>query len=244
MTTMTSNQVLLEQAVTAIEELVSEDEHGDRGHVSHYLFALRAAGHDIDYGTVMCLTGTAFSFYYCHDNFHVAYSMPDGWERRAANVVGGEWEWLPQAVVEDAWKHVKDSVDSGRIVWGEYMEGVTFAGYAEAERKEDRQVFALDPVFVWPGKWWTWAEFEQWWNEWAKPFPPAMGRYAGTSKTESSESRVEILRLIPTWSQDDHPEDLPEARFGLAGIERYARDIADTSKDEDGRHELPVRFPA
>lgn len=160
MPTANPDRVILRDAVAAIEQMVGQKEHGQRGHVAHFLFALRSAGHEFSYDELMCLTGTAFSFYYCHDNYHVAYSMPDGWEDRVAKAAGGKWEWLPQRSADEAWEHVRSSVDSGRVVWGEYMEGVTFAGYEDGEKKEDRRVFALDPVFVWPGKWWTWAEFE------------------------------------------------------------------------------------
>ena len=59
------DQVLLKDAVATIEQMVSDKEHGDRGHVSHYLFALRAGHHEACYEALMCITGLAFSFYYC-----------------------------------------------------------------------------------------------------------------------------------------------------------------------------------
>ena len=231
---MPTNQVFLDKAVAAIEDMVANKEHGARGHAGHWLFALRVAGHDVDYDTLMCLTGLAFSFYYCHNDFHVAYHVPPAWEERVARAIGAQWETLPRKDADEAWQYVKASIDSGRVMWGEYMEGVTFAGYADPGEKEERSVFAIDPVFVWPGKWWTWKEFAEWWNNWAEPFPWAMQRYDKRVEPVSAKaSGLEILRMIPTWAQDDHPEGMPEARFGLAGIEEYAKDIADTSKDEE-----------
>jgi hypothetical protein len=189
----------------------------------------------VDYETLMCLSGLAFSFYYQHDNFHVAYGFPNGWEDRIARATGFGWEWLPHKDVEDAWRILKESIDSDRVLWGEYMEGVTFAGYQDADRKEDRKVFATDPIFVWPGKWWTWAEFEQWWQKWAKPFPSAVGRHVGRVEMASARDMApEVMRNVPVWSSDNGGvRRPPEARFGLAGIEAYAADIADTSKGED-----------
>ena len=226
--------VALEKAVTMMQRMVAHNEHGPRGHISHYLFALRAAGYKVDATSLMALSGVAFSFWYCHNNYHVAYSIPDGWEERIARGVGSAWEWTPQGSAEAAWLLIKDSVDTGRVVWGEYMEGITFAGYAETQDPQSRQVYAFDPIFVSPAKWWSWSEFEKWWNEWGAPFPPALGRHAEAHDMLSErEAALEVLRLIPEWSKDDHPDDLPEARFGLPGILRFADDIANMEAPDD-----------
>jgi len=233
-----AGRVLLADAVATAEAIIGDEGHGGRGHIMHVLFVLRAAGCDVDYATLACLTGYPFTFYYCHDNYHVAYSIPDGWEERVARATGFAWEWVPHYSLLELFDHIRDTIASGRLATAEYPEGVTFAGVEDAPQPEGRRLFSFDPDFEWPGKWWDWSKIQQWYVHWGDPethrFRTDIGRIA--KRVEAAPPRemaIEMLRSIPVWSEDTHPESLPEARFGLAGIEAYASDIADLSEDEE-----------
>jgi len=216
-------QRFLADVVKDIEEVVQKEGESGRLHVMHFLFAMRAAGWDVDYAQVISLTGLPFVFTYQADNRHAAYAIPDGWESRTANATGFSWEWVHQETTEDAWRIVKESVDSGRVVWAEWMEGVTFAGYKDADATADRKVFAIAPVFALPGRWWSWSEFEEWWRDWASPalpFRTDFGRHAGDIVPVSSrEGALVVLRNIPGWAESNLP-----------GLAAYADDIEDTAK--------------
>jgi hypothetical protein len=224
----------LADAVDMTHRLIENEEHAGRCHLVHVLFSMRAAGWGIDCPTLMCVTGTAFSFWYQHDNYHVAYSLPHGWEQRLAEATGFGYEYLDHEAVEDAWRHLVTSIDSGRLVNGEWMEGVTFAGYEAAGEPEDRKVFAVDETFEWPGAWWGWEQFARWYEEWAKPFR-WLGRHSRRIATPSPrESALAVLKGIPEWAGEyDEGRQYAAGGEGLAGIAAYAADIADTSKRGD-----------
>lgn len=226
----------LADAVDVIHRLVENEEHAGRCHLVHVLFAMRAAGWSIDCETLMCVTGTAFSFWYQHDNRHVAYSLPRDWEERIAEATGFGYEDLKHDGVEDAWRHIVESVDIGRLVNAEWMEGVTFAGYDETEAGDGRRVFAIDKIFEWPGAWWDWAKFVKWYEEWCKPFRWLARHSERVAAPTSGQSAAAVLSRIPDWANEQPPGDLPNAHFGLDGILAYAGDIADTSKGEDYLH--------
>jgi len=228
------HRVLLAGVAEAIRELEEGTEGPTRGHLMHVLYSIRAAGWDVDYETLMCLTGTAFSFWYQHDNYHVSYSLPDGWVERITEATGFGYEDLKHENPEDVWRHIRESVDSGRVVNAEWMEGVSFLGYEETEDPQDRRVFAIDSTFQCPGAWWDWAKFADWYEKWPKPFRWVARHSERVASPSMHESALAVLRRIPCWAEEDHrPEDLPEAHFGLDGIAAYAADIADLAKDTD-----------
>jgi hypothetical protein len=95
-------------------------------------------------------------------------------------------------------------------------------------------VFAVDPVFQWPGDWWHWEKFAKWYDEWPKRFR-WLARHGGRSATPAPrESAIAVLRKIPYWAEEErHSGRWPQAHWGLDGIRAYAEDIADMSKPDD-----------
>jgi hypothetical protein len=89
----------------------------------------------------------------------------------------------------------------------------------------------LEVPHAYPGKWWTWQEFEKWFKQQSHGY---LGRHTGrVAKAAPREMATEVMRNIVTWA-DKHPmasdEGFAGVSFGLAGTEAYAAEIEDMSK--------------
>jgi hypothetical protein len=225
---------LLTDAVDVIHRVISEEDWAGSGQLRHVLFAMRVAGWDTDFSTLMCVSGAAFMFHYEPQVWQVAYGLPQGWSTRLTEATGFGYKEVAHSGVDDAWRAVVESVDSGRVLGAEWMECVTFAGYEDASEPEGRKVFAIDRIFEWPGAWWDWARFSKWYDEWPRRFR-WMARHSGrVASIPPRDSALAALRKIPFYARQERPpQNLPQARYGLAGIAAYADAVADPSKPKD-----------
>jgi len=208
--------------------------HQPRSWAYTEMVAMRAAGwSEIDYGTLMTVSGFGPSFGYHHnEKFWVHYVMPTGALDRIAHATGYGMELLRIDDVEEYWQTLKKSIDVGKPVHSCHFEEILLVGYREDGVRENRRVHPLAlPIFVKPGTWWTWKEFETWFREESNgvllrhtervdPLPPA------ASAREVMASIVELALDDPR----DKQQWAGDAVWGLNGLETYARDVADLSK--------------
>ena len=141
--------------------------------------------------------------------------------------------------------HVQGSLrDLRRLLYcGEWIESHAlhvfllhapdFLGYQDAAKKDDRQVYFAYP-FEYQGEWWPWEKFA----EWARGTNNAFGRAGKKVRSPSAKSlAVDVMKGIVRAATDDgrreRKEVPPDVKFGLAGIEAFAADVADTSKKPD-----------
>lgn len=197
-----------------------------------YLTCMRVAGWDVDYADVITLSGYGPSFGYSQEKWGAHYFPPPGRVKRIGDATGFGFLWEQKKTPEDYWQSLRQTIDSGRPVYGPYMEGVLFIGYRDAERAEERQVRPLARVFVEPGSWWTWEQF----TDWHKKHSDGgwFGRHTGKVKTiPASDSAVDVLRLIVQMATDDPRSHYPRfegVTWGLPGMLAYADDLANMSK--------------
>ncbi len=206
-----------------------------RTDLAMHLVCLRVAGcADVDYPMLMVASGYATSFAYHPKKYFVMYQPPDApektWER-IARATGYGCEWLPKAgSAEEAWKVVHESIAAGRPVQGRWLDDLVFAGCEDAPEPAGRRVYVLGGWDE-PG-WWNWQRF----SEWAKEFG-RLGRVTGeVRRAPARERTLEILRGTVQWSEHDGRASVPwmaEGKFGFAGIEAYAADVADLGKKPD-----------
>jgi hypothetical protein len=82
-----------------------------------------------------------------------------------------------------------------------------------------------------PDAWWSWQEFEDWFDKWSHK---VLGRHTERTETVSPrESAIEALKAIVQMATDDPRAQNPDfggVKWGLEGLETYADDVGDTSK--------------
>lgn len=152
---------------------------------------------------------------------------------RVERATGFGWEYLHFDDIEAYWQALKETIDSGRPIHAPHFEEVLFAGYQEGEKKEDRRVRSLAiPVFVDPGTWSSWKEFEEWFQEFGEP----MGRFTERREARSEkDTALDVLEGIVQMAHDDPRKrnaGLASVRWGLDGIEAYVEDMEDPSMGE------------
>ncbi len=202
------------------------------------LVCLRAAGcEEVDYETLLALSGLGAAFAYHPQDYWVMYQPPEPpgvAEERIARATGCGWEWLPRwQSPEGAWQTLKATIDSGRPIEGNYAEEFLFGGYQEAALPEDRKVYAMGGF----GKpsWWSWERFV----EWATSGPDfwTFGRASGpVPRGSARDIAVEVLQGAARAGRHDGRAEVPfmaHAHYGFAGIEAYAADVVDLAKDPD-----------
>jgi len=204
-----------------------------RSYIYVRMACMRTAGWEADYETLMPVSGYGLSFAYePKKESGVHYRPPPGTDQRIAQATGFGWEYLHLKNIEDYWQALKENINSGRPVHACHMEEVLFVGFQEAEKKRHRRVRPMAiSVFVDPDTWWSWREFEKWFVEFGGP----LGRF--TQRTERLEDRqiaIETMKtLVHLAFQDSRSQGTdPRVACGLAGIEAYARDMADLSMKE------------
>lgn len=214
------------------QEMPSKD-YMWRSYIYTRMACMRTAGWEADYETLMPVSGYGLSFAYeAKKESGAHFCPPPGTDQRISQATGFGWEYLHLQDIEDYWQTLKETIDSGRPVQACHMEELLFVGYQEAEKKKQRRVRPMAiSVFVDPGTWWSWREFEKWFAEFGGP----LGRF--TQKTEPLDDRevaIETMQaLVHLAFQDPRSEQTdPPVACGLAGIEAFARDMADLSLKE------------
>jgi hypothetical protein len=213
---------------------VHREDYVLRSYIYTRLACIRAAGwQDASYEALMPVSGYGLTFAYeakAHSETH--FVAPPGTDERIARATGFGWEWLHFEDAESCWQALKETIDSGRPAQGPHLEELVFIGYREAEKKEDRKVRPVAvPVFIKPGQWWSWREFEAWFREFG-----ALGRF--TERQEKLDERqvaVVVMKDLVAMAYHDPREqdpDFDQVRWGLAGIEAFADDMANLKLKE------------
>ena len=243
---MKNSEVLIEEALRIFDDLIGRfGEHAVAAgkevytqpyvYLSMHLVEMRTAGwRDVDFDRIAAVSGASALFAYEPGRFEPKYAnLSIGMDKRIADATGFGYEWLEFGDAEEAWKIVKESIDSGRPVKGWHWENLLFAGYQDAEEKVDRRIFAMADGPDTIAKWWTWKEFREWADRWYR----SLGRH--TKRVPEVSPRRVALRVMSdlvNWAEkppEKVQERYPKATFGLAGIEKYAADCANLEKYED-----------
>jgi hypothetical protein len=198
------------------------------------LVQMHAAGwKDMDLDTLAVVSGASAMFGYEPGEFMPKYAF----HRRTPNelvarATGYTTESVHVTDAEEAWRLVKESVDSGRPVSGWHGEMLLFAGYHNATRPSDRRVFAMKDGNGYFTEWWDWSTFDEWVGDGQQG-----SRYAGRVEPEPRKDvalRVMGDLVALSASVPEHIQHaFPKATFGLAGIEAWAADCADVVKHAD-----------
>jgi len=207
-----------------------------RSYVEMHLVCMRAlAWKDVDYETLMTVSGFGTSFAYEHkDKFWAGWAAPYGCDKRIADATGFGFQWTHVDSAEEAWAKITKAARDGTPVRAPYIEDMIFAGCKDAATKRGRRVLAMCNPFADPPKWWKWEQFEKWFAEESRGW---VGRHTrSVRKLAAKRSAANVMASIVTLALHD-----PRAKnsmfegvtWGLEGIKQFAEDIADTSKKKD-----------
>jgi hypothetical protein len=255
-------QVLLDNDVKEYYDLIGRFGHhavtvGDEVYTQPYVYLslhlmqMRSAGwKDMDYDQIAAVSGASALFGYEPGEFRPKYANRSiGMDERIAEATGFGYEWVKYEDIDGAWELLKASVDSGKSVKGEDWENILFAGYQDAEKPEDRKVYAMADG---PGnysKWITWKEFGEYIDRMKQWNCMKFGRYTERVPTKpANEVAIRVIKDLVEWSGNP-PENIlkifPKATFGLAGIQLYADDCADMEKNKDfgSCHDINPQWP-
>jgi hypothetical protein len=205
-----------------------------RGYIVMQTICARVAGWDVDYDTLMTVSGWGASFAYHHKDYVVNYYAPGDADGRVTRATGFGWEWKRYATPEEYFQAIKETVNAGKVAHAPFMEEVLFAGYEDADDPKDRKVRPLAFVFV-DTDWWTWEQFVDWHQKHSAG--GMLGRHTKRVAARSArETALTTLGLLVEYSTSDPRatgrwDAKSGATFGLAGLEAYAADIADLTKD-------------
>jgi hypothetical protein len=206
---------------------------GPHSYLLMHFLQMRAAGwKGIDLDEMTALSGAGALYGYEHGDHGPKYAFrnvkPDS---RIAAVTGFGYEWVSFKGADAGWTVLRESIDSGRPVKGEHVENVLFAGYQNADKTEDRKVFAMSDEPGTFARWWTWGEFESWVR---KVSEGKLGRHTERlAAADAGTSARRVVKELVEWSTEPPAEArnaFPNALFGLAGLEAYAKDCADLVK--------------
>lgn len=200
------------------------------------LALLRAQGvKDVTYEDLVMVAGWGTSFAYHPKKYWLIFCFPEDpklTEERLAKATGWQWEELGRFKnkPDEAWRVLKEALDSGRGVVGAYMDDYVLCGYQDGPNGEDRQVCHLGG---WEENgWWTWQQFGKWCGD--------DGRLRGYTKAvpraDAKEIVLQVMRDAVLFAPGDKRKEVKqfaEGRFGLPGMEAYAADVADAAKDPD-----------
>jgi hypothetical protein len=227
-------KIALENTIEAFDQTEREIKYWQpRSWVQAQLVCMRTAGWtDIDYETLMMLSGFGPSFaYHPNELWWAQYLPPQGCDERIAQATGFGYEGKWYETADAYWQALKETIDAGKAIHAPYLEEVILVGYQEADNKADRQVRPLAPIGVEPDTWWTWNEFETWFADESHGF---LGRHTErVEQVSEKESALTVLETIVRMAHDDPRATNPDfagAAFGLSGLEAYATDVGDMSK--------------
>jgi hypothetical protein len=228
-------EVILERAVEAFAQVWKEVRRywQPRSWAQAQLVCMRTAGwEDVDYETIMTVSGFGPSFSYHPSGLWWAqYVPPQGCDRRIAQATGFGYEGIWCQTAEDYWQALKETIDDGKSVHAPYLEDMVLVGYREAHNRVDRKVKPLAPVGVEPDSWWTWRDFKEWFAEESHGF---LGRHtARVQQAPLRQSATTVLETIEKLSHADSRAESPDwagVRWGLDGLRAYASDVGDVSR--------------
>ena len=232
------DECLLDGAVSAYDDL--------RGrypcthcHISTQYVCMHASGWDIDFETLMTVSGAGLVFAYDPTTWQAKYAhtaLP--LDQRIADATGFGWDWTAFQNEHEAWSLITDAIDSGRAVRAHFWEDLVFAGYRARPETEQREVFAL---VTGPGKhgWWTWQDFLDWVNDYCRKFDECeVGRHTKRVDTRpAADVAAGVIRDAVTWATQP-PRDVSADGYGFTGMKQFAADIADVDgKPKDYFHD-------
>jgi len=199
---------------------------------THYVCMRSAGWKDVDFDTLMTVSGAGLLFAYDPNRGMPKYAhLWLGLDKRIAEATGFGWEWVKFKDEDEAWNLVKETVDSGRPAKGHFWEEMLFAGYQDAARKEDRKVFMMGDPFPGPGEWWTWEQFGEWVRKFTEFNQNEIGRHTKkVGKAAEKKIALQVLKDAVAWSKtppDAVKNRFPNTLFGLTAIQAYAEDVAD-----------------
>ena len=187
----------------------------------------------MDYETLMAVAGYGSSFVYKPAtlplNDYAFCTPPVGSFRRVKDSTGASWDWRRYKTLEGAWKAMKRALDSGVPVRVPWMEDAILAGYQEANLKNDRKAFVMCEPFAKLGKWWTWMEFIDWYENSGHGW---LGRLS-KKKARMAPPRAAAVNVLKTFVElatcdpRGATPGFKDVRTGLAAIAAYAEDIAE-----------------
>ena len=225
------SKVVLESTIAARDEIANYVNHNyyqPRRHVEIRQIAMRAAGfEDPGYEAMSVLTGWALTFGYHPQQYWISYELPEGADI-VQEATGFGYDRFPPGTPANTWAAIKQSIDKGNPVEGNFWEQLVFAGYQDADEPEDRKLLRL---FTWEGnsEWWSWKEFVEWTqSNW-------FARHTERSDAQDAkQTAAQVMRNIVTFARND-PRCTADCvpAFGLAGMEVFARDVGDTDKSPD-----------
>ncbi|MCP4645940.1 MAG: hypothetical protein GY851_36180 [bacterium] len=197
------------------------------------LAQMRIAGWDIGYPGLNAMAGYGPRFGYAPrpDDYWVCHYIPPiDREDRIAHATGCQYRWRQYHDVEDYWQALTQAIDEGQAVYGPNEEGVLFIGYVDATEPAERRVMPLAAVFVEDDEW-TWGQFTKWH---ARPMVNGwLGRIAKTVDPHlPKESAIEVMAVMAAAASGNDSRRKPDdgVTWGVAGVEAYARDLADVAK--------------
>ena len=159
---------------------------------------------------------------------HVTFFPPSPTQEKACAAVGVEFETLKCETPDEAFAAIKESVDDGHGLQGDYLEMLIFCGYKDAPLPEDRQVYWVCVPFSEGGKWWTWQQFIDGW--WDKPWGRVLKRLGDRqAPRDPKKVAVETMQELVRLSKEEYLKE-HGALTGITAMEHYAADIADPDK--------------
>ena len=227
--------VLLPKVARTFDALSLDDcdQNATRTDLRMRWIVMRAAGvDDVPYDHLVMLSGFGTSFGYHPQKFFVMYRVPDDGavtERRLIEGTGFGWQWLPRCKSpEEAWAIIKESVDGGRPVQASWYDHFLCAGYIPAQDPAARKVFVLGKWA--PPTWLTWDDLANWIKDDGR-----LGRPTGQKMSRQDLSSELLARSVEYARHDPRANDssMKDASFGLAGMEKFASDVADVTRTYD-----------
>lgn len=198
------------------------------------LVQMHAAGwEDVDLDTLAAVSGASAMFGYEPGEFMPKYAFHHrNPNELVARATGYATESVGVANSGEAWEFVRESVDSGRPVAGWHGELMLLAGYQDADAAADRKVFAMKDGNGYFAEWWDWDKFAEWIGE-GQHLSRHSARVEARPEKEVALRVMRDLVALSAGVPQSIQDAFPKATFGLAGIDAWAADCADTAKHED-----------
>ena len=201
------------------------------------MLLLHSAGRtDVDYATLMAVSGWSGQFVYVPAPDWPSFVPPGPTVEKACAAVGFEVETAVPETPEETVDFVAESVDMGRPVMVPFYEEALFNGYGSSP--EGPTVHFLCMPFADKGAWWGPEELRTKW--WDKSLGRRLRRLGeAVEPKDPTDVAVETMESLVRLATEDYwtNERAPDALTGLRAMERYAEDIADVGKgmqkDED-----------
>jgi len=188
-----------------------------------YARALDHAGIPLDFAQFAAMTGWAFSFGYTRDDISPAFLAVRGNPQEdgpyevfgsLTGWLGFEYESAPTQDRDKLWAFVQKHVDAGDAVLSEHLDGGLICGYREADGK--RQVyFDGQPIM-------DWIDLDS-----IQPFEVCVL----VRKRDPLPERELHLRALERAVRLGSAHTWNGVPQGLAALEAYAADVADSSHD-------------